>query len=189
MPRRQQRGAGIFDLLSTDPSKKKEANLKQIEELKKDSENKCEEIKKKNAVKIEKLNTENVALEEKINQKNAKPETSWYSGFFSEENDKAATNDPPAVTDKNDSGFFSGLFSGSDEKKAAGPDGKAAAGPDGKAAAGPDGKAAAGPDVNTTANVVNPKVEEKPVGNRMFGGKKRKSQRRRKPKARKSAKK
>ncbi len=181
MPRRQQRGAGIFDLLSTDPSKKKEANLKKIADLEKESETKCDEIKKLNAVKIEKLNTENVALEEKINQKNAKPETSWYSGFFSEEKDKAATNDPPAVTGKNDSGFFSGLFSGSDEKKAAGPDGKAAAGP--------DVNKPAGPDVNTAANVVNPKVEEKPVGNRMFGGKKRKSQRRRKSKARKSAKK
>ena len=83
MPRRQQRGAGILDFLSSDPSKKKEANLKKIADLEKESETKCDEIKKLNAVKIEKLNTENVALEEQINKKNAKPETSWYSGLFS----------------------------------------------------------------------------------------------------------
>ena len=170
MPRRQQRGAGLFDAFSSDPSKKKEVNLKKIEELKKESETKCEEIKKLNAVKIEKLNAENVALEEK---KNAKPETSWYSGLFTENKDKAATNDPAVVTGNNDSGFFSGLFSGPDVNKAAGPDVNTAAGTDGNKAA---------------SDVVNPLVKNL-GGREQKGGKKRKSQRRRKSKARKSAKK
>jgi len=178
MPRRQQRGAGLFDAFSSDPSKKKEVNLKKIEELKKESETKCEEIKKLNAVKIEKLNAENVALEEK---KNAKPETSWYSGLFTENKDKAATNDPAVVTGNNDSGFFSGLFSGPDVNKAAGPDVNKAAGPDVNTAAGTDGNKAA-------SDVVNPLVKNL-GGREQKGGKKRKSQRRRKSKARKSAKK
>lgn len=167
MPRKQQRGAGLFDAFSSDPSKKKEANLKKIADLEKESETKCEEIKKLNAAKIEKLNADNTKLDEMIKQKNAEPKSSGFlSGFFSGDKDEAA------VPGKNDSGFFSGLFSGSD----------------GKAAAGSDGNAAAGSDVNTAANVGNPMLG-KNLGGRQEGGKKRKSQRRRKSKARKSAKK
>jgi hypothetical protein len=168
MPRRQQRGAGFFDFLSSDPSKKKEANLKKIEELKKESETKCEEIKKLNDVKIEKLNADNMKLEEMINKKNAEPKSSGFLGFFSGEKNESA-----AVSGQKESGLLSGLFSGSEEPKKV-----------------------ENPVVEEPKKVENPMVEEpkkveepKVVGDRMFGGKKRKSQRRRKSKVRKSAKK
>lgn len=179
MPRRQQRGAGLLDFLSSDPSKKKEANLKQIEELKKDSEKKCEEVKKNNAVKIEKLNADNMKLDKMIEEKNAEAKSpGLFSGLFSGAKDDAASkeSDAKAVPGKKDSGLFSGFFSGSDEKPVEEE----------------KPKMAVEKPMMSENPMVKPQMEEEKrgMGNRMFsGGKKRKSQRRRKSKARKSAKK
>ena len=161
MPRRQQRGAGIFDFLSSDPSKKKEANLKKIGELEKDSENKCEEIKKTNAAKIEKLNTENLKLDGLIQQKNAEPKSSGFDLF--------------------------GIFSKGEPTKDSNPTKK----DEPKVVEEPKVEEEPKVVEEPMIKEEKPMMEEKPpmVGNRMFGGKNRKSQRRRKTKARKSAKK
>ena len=87
MPRKQQRGAGLFDFMNTDPKKKIETNTKKIEELEKDSETKCEAIKKANDEKIKSLTDENAKLqaqvEAKANEKPAESIASRFSNLFS----------------------------------------------------------------------------------------------------------
>ena len=87
MPRKQQRGAGLFDFMNSDPKKKIETNTKKIEELEKDSETKCEAIKKANAEKIKSLTDENAKLQTqldaKANEKPAESITSRFSNLFS----------------------------------------------------------------------------------------------------------
>lgn len=87
MPRKQQRGAGLFDFMNSDPKKKIETNTKKIEELEKDSETKCEAIKKANAEKIKSLTDENAKLQAqldaKANEKPAESITSRFSNLFS----------------------------------------------------------------------------------------------------------
>ena len=87
MPRKQQRGAGLFDFMNSDPKKKIETNTKKIAELEKDSETKCEAIKKANAEKIKSLTDENAKLkaqvEAKSNEKSAESITSRFSNLFS----------------------------------------------------------------------------------------------------------
>lgn len=82
MPRKQQRGAGLFDFMNTDPKKKIETNTKKIEELEKDSETKCEAIKKANDEKIKSLTDENAKLQAQVDAKaNEKPTESIASRF------------------------------------------------------------------------------------------------------------
>ena len=87
MPRKQQRGAGLFDFMNSDPKKKIETNTKKIAELEKDSETKCEAIKKANAEKIKSLTDENAKLQAqlvaKANEKPAESITSRFSNLFS----------------------------------------------------------------------------------------------------------
>ena len=87
MPRKQQRGAGLFDFMNSDPKKKIETNTKKIAELEKDSETKCEAIKKANAEKIKSLTDENAKLQAqldaKANEKPAESITSRVSNLFS----------------------------------------------------------------------------------------------------------
>ncbi len=82
MPRKQQRGAGLFDFMNSDPKKKIETNTKKIEELEKDSETKCEAIKKANDEKIKSLTDENAKLQAQVDAKaNEKPSESIASRF------------------------------------------------------------------------------------------------------------
>jgi len=82
MPRKQQRGAGLFDFMNSDPKKKIETNTKKIEELEKDSETKCEAIKKANDEKIKSLTDENAKLQAQVDAKaNEKPTESIASRF------------------------------------------------------------------------------------------------------------
>ena len=82
MPRKQQRGAGLFDFMNSDPKKKIETNTKKIEELEKDSETKCEAIKKANDEKIKSLTNENAKLQAQVDAKaNEKPSESIASRF------------------------------------------------------------------------------------------------------------
>ena len=69
--RKQQKGAGLFDILSSDPAKKIEANNKRIEELEKESEQKCAELKKKIEIQIGELKKKNEALQKTVDEKKA----------------------------------------------------------------------------------------------------------------------
>lgn len=82
MPRKQQRGAGFLDFMNSDPKKKIETNTKKIEELEKDSETKCDAIKKANDEKIKSLTDENAKLQAQVDAKaNEKPTESIASRF------------------------------------------------------------------------------------------------------------
>ena len=169
--RKQQKGAGLLDILSSDPAKKIEANNKRIGELEKESEQKCAEIKKMNDQKIVDLKKKNEELQKETDAKKA-AEASSGSGFsFSKITDIFKPAEKPAATDKP-----------ADAKPAEVKD-------ESNAEVRPaDAKPA---EVKDESNAeVRPAEAAKPVpaaGDRMFGGKK--SKRRRGSKARKSAKK
>jgi len=104
--RKQQKGAGLFDILSSDPAKKIEANNKRIGELENESKQKCDEIKKINDQKIVDLKKKNEELQKAADAKKAE-EASSGSGFsFSKITDifkpaeKAAAEEKPAATEK-----------------------------------------------------------------------------------------
>jgi len=160
--RKQQKGAGLLDILSSDPAKKIEANNKRIGELEKESEQKCAEIKKMNDQKIVDLKKKNEELQKAADAKKTE-EASSGSGFsFSK------------ITD---------IFKPDDAKLAV-ADKPAAA-----AAAPAVAEKPAEKPAETTNEEVRPAANPVPpaAGGRLFGGKK--SKRRRGSKARKSAKK
>jgi len=101
--RKQQKGAGLLDMLSSDPTKKIEANNKRIGELEKESEQKCDEIKKMNDQKIADLKKKNEELQKAADVKKAADAEEASSGsylskfkglFDSKPADAAATEKP-----------------------------------------------------------------------------------------------
>jgi hypothetical protein len=161
--RKQQKGAGLFDILSSDPAKKIIANNKRISELEKESEQKCDELKKKIDIQIGELKKKNEELQKAADAKKAEEANSGSGFSFSK------------ITD---------LF-GSKSDAAAKP--AAAAAP---AVAEKPAEKLAEKLAETTNEEVRPAANPVPpaaAGDRMFGGKK--SKRRRGSKARKSAKK
>ena len=103
--RKQQKGAGLLDILSSDPAKKIEANNKRIGELEKESEQKCAEIKKMNDQKIVDLKKKNEELQKAADAKKTEEANSG-SGFsfskitdiFKPDDAKLAVADKPAAT-------------------------------------------------------------------------------------------
>lgn len=186
--RKQQKGAGLLDILSSDPVKKIEANNKRIGELEKESEQKCADIKKMNDQKIADLNKKNEVLQKEADKNKAEEAKNAESG---------------SVFDR-----IKGFFGTEPEAKPPAPPVNAAvpqAKPEGVDAAKLEGVDAAKPDEvkpplpPAKPEEVKPPLppakpdEAKPNGqveakyDRMFGGKK--SKRRRGSKVRKSAKK
>jgi hypothetical protein len=171
--RKQQKGAGLFDILSSDPAKKIEANNKRIGELEKESEQKCAELKKKIDVQIGELEKKNEVLQKAVDEKKVEEVKQAESGsvfdgfknFFGSKSDEAKPVEakPPveAMVKPTDKGV-------SDMKVVNNP-------MMANAVAQPNGL----PQVGQEAKKDN--------FDRMFGGKK--SKRRRGSKARKSAKK
>ena len=103
MPRKQQRGAGLFDFMNSDPKKKIETNTKKIEELEKDSETKCEAIKKANDEKIKSLSDDNAKLQAQVDAKaNEKPSESIASRFSNLFSFGKSASDPEAKSDIKD---------------------------------------------------------------------------------------
>ena len=80
--RKQQKGAGLLDMLSSDPAKKIEANNKRIGELEKESEQKCDEIKKMNDQKIADLKKKNEELQKAADVKKAADAEEASSGSY-----------------------------------------------------------------------------------------------------------
>lgn len=157
--RKQQKGAGLFDILSSDPAKKIEANNKRIGELEKESEQKCDELKKKIDIQIGELKKKNEELQKAADAKKAADVKEAESG----------------------SGFsFSKITDLFGSKAAAAPAEAAKL----ESEVAPKPEAAPKPDANEEVRPAEAKPE---VAGRMFGGKK--SKRRRGSKARKSAKK
>ena len=69
--RKQQKGAGLLDILSSDPAKKIIANNKRIGELEKESEQKCAELKTKIDIQIGELKKKNEELQKAADAKKA----------------------------------------------------------------------------------------------------------------------
>ena len=117
--RKQQKGAGILDFLSSDPAKQIETNNTRIGELEKESEQKYDEIKKMNAQKIADLKKKNEELQKAADAKKAEVVKEAESGFsFSKITDlfgsKSAADAPAA-------GPATGSATGSAAGPAAGP--------------------------------------------------------------------
>jgi hypothetical protein len=167
--RKQQKGAGLFDILSSDPAKKIEANNKRIGELEKESEQKCDELKKKIDVQIADLKKKNEELQKAADAKKAADVQEAKSGSIFDGVKNLFAK--PAVAE----GAKPAVAEGA---KPAAAEGAKPAAADKQAEA----DYASDEEVRPAANPVPPAV-----GNRMFGGKK--SKRRRGSKARKSAKK
>jgi hypothetical protein len=157
--RKQQKGAGLLDMLSSDPAKKIEANNKRIGELEKESERKCDEIKKMNDQKIADLKKKNEELQKAADVKKAADAEEAKSGSIFDGVKNLFGSKTAATTDK------------PEEKPAEKP----------VEAAKPE-EAAPKQDANEEVRPAAPAA-----GGRLFGGKK--SKRRRGSKARKSAKK
>lgn len=111
--RKQQKGAGLLDILSSDPVKKIEANNKRIGELEKESEQKCADIKKMNDQKIADLNKKNEVLQKEADKNKAEEAKNAESGsvfdrikgFFGTEPEAkppAPEAKPPALEVKSD---------------------------------------------------------------------------------------
>ena len=158
--RKQQKGAGLLDILSSDPAKKIEANNKRIGELEKESEQKCAEIKKMNDQKIVDLKKKNEELQKAADAKKTEEANSGSGFSFSK------------ITD---------IFKPDDAKLAVADKPAAAA-----AAPAVAEKPAAADVAEKPANE-EVRAAVPAAGGRLFGGKK--SKRRRGSKARKSAKK
>ena len=117
--RKQQKGAGILDFLSSDPAKQIETNNTRIGELEKESEQKCADLKKKNDLKIADLKKKNEELQKAADAKKAEVVKEAESGFsFSKITDlfgsKSAADAPAA-------GPATGPATGSAAGPAAGP--------------------------------------------------------------------
>jgi hypothetical protein len=199
--RKQQKGAGLLDILSSDPAKKIEANNKRIGELEKESEQKCADLKKKNDLKIADLKKKNEVLQKAADDKKVKDVKEAESGsffdgvknFFGPKADEAKApieakeGEAKPVSDMNV--VKNPMLADAGPQAVAGPqaiaEAQAVGGP--QANVGPQGgpRADAGPQGGPQANV-GQEAQKDNVG-RMFGGKK--SKRRRGSKARKSAKK
>jgi hypothetical protein len=199
--RKQQKGAGLLDILSSDPVKKIEANNKRIGELEKESEQKCADIKKMNDQKIADLKKKNEVLQKEADKNKAEEAKNAESGsvfdrikgFFGTEPeakvDGAKPPAPPvnaAVPQAKPEGVDAAKLEGVDAAKLEGVD---ATKPDEVKPPLPPAK----PDeVKPPLPPAKPD-EAKPNGqgkakyDRMFGGKK--SKRRRGSKVRKSVKK
>ncbi len=159
--RKQQKGAGLFDILSSDPAKKVEANNKRIDELEKESEQKCADIKKMNGQKIADLKKKNEELQKAVDEKKAAESEQASSG----------------------SGFsFSKLTNLFGSKAAEAPKGAEALKDAPKQEANEEVNSAPKQEANEEVRPAAPAA-----GGRLFGGKK--SKRRRGSKVRKSAKK
>ena len=160
--RKQQKGAGLFDILSSDPAKKIEANNKRIEELEKESEKKCAELKTKIDIQIGDLKKKNEELQKAVDEKKA-----------------ADVKESAADAEQASSGFsFSKITNLFGSKGAEAPK-------DTEALKGAEALKPA-PKPEEEVNPA-PKQDVFAAGDRKFGGKK--SKRRRGSKARKSAKK
>ncbi len=187
--RKQQKGAGLLDILSSDPVKKIEANNKRIGELEKESEQKCADIKKMNDQKIADLKKKNEVLQKEADKNKAEEAKNAESGsvfdrikgFFGTEPEAKVDGAKPPAPPVNAA------------VPQAKPEGVDAAKLEGVDAAKLEGVDATKPDeVKPPLPPAKPD-EAKPNGqgeakyDRMFGGKK--SKRRRGSKVRKSVKK
>jgi len=184
--RKQQKGAGLFDMLSSDPAKKIEANNKRIGELEKESEQKCADIKKTNDLKIGELKKKNEVLQKAADMKKAADAEQASSGsifdgvknFFGSKPDEAKPDEAmvksgPMVKPVPDANVIKNPMLDNAEPKA-----------------NVEQKVNDEPKANVGAQDGAkdlPKLVQEDKFNRMFGGKK--SKRRRGSKARKSAKK
>jgi hypothetical protein len=164
MPKRQsKRGGGLLDFLSSDPSKKIKANNDKIAELKKDSDIKCKAVQVANDDKIKKLEDANVVLQKQIDDKPPVDETSNPSMFSR----------------------FSGLFS-SDAKPVTKPVDE----PVTKPVAEPVAAKPVTEDQNASSGLFGQNNDEqKEIGDRKFGGRKKSKRNQKKSRVRKSIKK
>jgi hypothetical protein len=175
--RKQQKGAGLFDIFSSDPAKKIIANNTRIEELKKESEQKCDELKKKIDIQIRELEQKNVELQKAVDANKAEAEKKAESGsVFDRFTNMFGSSADDAKTGSDAAGPGTGLVGGPGTGPGTGPVGGPGTGP----GTGPVGGPGTGPVGGTTAKKNN--------FGRMFGGNK-KSKRRRGSRARKSIKK
>lgn len=104
--RKQQKGAGLLDILSSDPAKKIEANNKRIGELEKESEQKCAELKTKIELQIGELKKKNEELQKAADAKKAEEASSGsgfsfskITGFFDSKPDEAKPAAAAAVVE------------------------------------------------------------------------------------------
>ena len=128
--RKQQKGAGLFDIFSSDPAKKIIANNTRIEELKKESEQKCDELKKKIGIQIRELEQKNVELQKAVDANKAEAEKKAESGsVFDRFTNMFGSSADDAKTGSDAAGPGTGLVGGPGTGPGTGPVGGPGTGP------------------------------------------------------------